>query len=73
MHNTAACIQLNVLQGVDIAHSQEVPLLDMRDVFGDVSSKAHTDSDTNHPHFLTVNNVHHRMRHDNQFTNLELV
>ena len=60
-------------EGVVPIRSQEVPLPDMRDAFGDVSSKAHTDSDTNHPHFLTVNNVHHRMRHNNQFTNLELV
>ena len=52
-------------EGVGPAHSREVPLRHMRDMFGDVSSKAHTDSYTNYPHFPVAYKVHHRMRRDN--------
>ena len=58
-------LSLEPYPGEGPVHSREVPLRHMRDMFGDVSSKAHTDSYTNYPHFPVAYKVHHRMRRDN--------
>lgn len=54
-----------------MSKEREVPLLDMKHLLEEVSSKTHTDSYTNYCHFLIAYKVHHHMWRDDQITNLK--